>query len=102
MSYVESYWDYYVEDYYGLPRWGWAIIAVFTSLLLLFAIILLLSKIPTSRDDQKKLGDEETGAGMKMPTVSPPRTPSPTPQFPRDKPLPPPVPSETSEIPSMK
>ncbi len=92
------YWDYYTEQYNGVPRWGWGLISIIACLLVFIAIIGLLSCMSPKKKDQK--GDEE--AGVKVPTTAPPQTPSPTPQFPRDKALPPPVPSETSEIPVLK
>ena len=94
----DPYWEYYLEQSYGMPRWAWGVMAIFTSLLVLFAIVLLLSCLSSSSSSNKNKSDEE--AAVKVPTVAPPQTPSPTPQFPRDKPLPPPVPSETSEIPN--
>jgi hypothetical protein len=101
MTILDPYWNYYLDNYYGMPRWAWGVLAIFTCLLVMIVIIVLLSCIsPGSNSTSKKKEDEETG--MKVPSVPPPQTPSPTPQFARDKPLPPPVPSETSEIPELK
>lgn len=68
---------------------------VFT-LLVICVIIYFLVRSPTDNEQAKK--DEEMGE-RGLPKVAPPATPSPVPSFPRDKSLPPPALSETSEPP---
>lgn len=93
----QYYWDYYGQYYYGLPRWGWAVMFVVFTLLVICVIIYFLVRSPTDDKEQAKK-DEEMGE-RGLPKVAPPATPSPVPSFPRDKSLPPPALSETSESP---
>lgn len=69
---------------------------VFT-LLVICVIIYFLVRPADGTAEPKK--DEEM-AESRLPKVAPPMTPSPVPSFPRDKSLPPPALSETSEPPT--
>lgn len=95
----QYYWDYYSQYYWGLPRWGWAVLFVVMTLLVICVIIYYLVRPAAGTDEPKK--DEEM-AENRLPNVAPPMTPSPVPSFPRDKSLPPPALSETSEPPTKQ
>ena len=83
------------QQYWGIPLWGWIII--------ILVIVGLIVAIRASAAAKKSKAAEvitptevETG-NVKLPETDPPKTPSPAQEFPRDAPLPPPAPSETSQ-----
>lgn len=83
------------DQYYGVPLWGWIAFIVIL-LLIIIAIAASSKKAEKKADDQAMREINSAEAGIKIPEVHPPMTPSPVQEFQRDRPLPPPAPSETS------
>lgn len=88
-------------EIYGVPLWGWILTTIAFAIVLILIISVLMSdskkKNKSTVDSEAAIGNIEDG-GAGMPKVSPPLSPEPAPEvFQRDKALPPPVPSVTSE-----
>lgn len=91
-----AFGDILTTEYWGVPLWGWILI-----ILVLVGLIAAISRSMQKKSEDKKseeaaaATDVETGLA-KLPEGQPPKTPSPAQSFPRDAPLPPPAPSESS------
>lgn len=91
-----TFYDVMTTEYWGVPLWGWILIV----LGLIGLIMGIRGAMAKKKDDTSKTEsspDPEAG-NVKLPEASPPKSPDArTQEFPRDAPLPPPAPSETSE-----
>lgn len=84
-----SFGDIMTTEYWGVPLWGWILIVV-GIVLIIGAIKAATAKKKEGETAVKKEGDVETG------TAKLPEGEAAAQEFPRDAPLPPPAPSETS------
>lgn len=91
-----SFYSIMTTEYWGVPLWGWIlIIVVLVALIAAIRSSMAKKKEAAAKKEAASAGDEEAGT-IKLPEGQPPKTPSPAQNFPRDAPLPPPAPSETS------
>lgn len=91
-----TFYDAMTTEYWGVPLWGWIII-VLGIVGLIMGIRASMSKKKEAAANKDDSPDPEAG-NVKLPEASPPKSPmTETQTFPRDAPLPPPAPSETSE-----
>ena len=82
-------------EYWGVPLWGWILMIV------ILGVLVVAIRAATAKKEEPKSvdgidGGDVEAANIKLPQSAPPTTPSPVPEYPRDAPLPPPAPSETS------
>lgn len=89
-----TFYDAMTAEYWGVPLWGWILI-VLGLIGLIMGIRAAMSTKKEATADKDNSSDPEAG-NVKLPEASPPKSPM-TETFPRDAPLPPPAPSETSE-----
>lgn len=83
--------DVMTNEYWGVPLWGWIIITVVVALLIVGVRSAIAKKNDASAGNKILNSDLESGnMTVAIKSVSPGNN------FPRDAPLPPPAPSETS------
>lgn len=89
-----SFGDIMTTEYWGVPLWGWILIIVVLALI----VVGVRSAIAKKNDAATaKKGDLESGTMTEAEGAVAIKSDSPVEQnFPRDAPLPPPAPSETS------
>lgn len=91
-----SLYDIMTTEYWGVPLWGWIIIIlVIVGIIVAVRGSMAKKKDAATKKEAEASADVEAGA-VKLPEGQSPKTPSPVKDFPRDAPLPPPAPSETS------
>ena len=91
-----TFYDAMATEYWGVPLWGWILI-VLGIIGLIMGIRAAITKKNDGTAKTESAPDLETG-NVKLPEASPPKSPiGEAQEFPRDAPLPPPAPSETSE-----
>lgn len=86
-----SFYDVMTTEYWGTPLWGWILVIV--------GLILIIVGIKAATGKKKESKNKAEGdvEAAKLPEGEPPKSVSPSKDYPRDAPLPPPAPSETSQ-----